>query len=45
MKRDKKARAGTMKFIVADRLGHVVQRTDISDDQACAALEAVKRAD
>ena len=42
MKHDKKARAGTMKFIVADRMGHVVQRTDITEAQARRALEAVK---
>lgn len=41
MKHDKKARAGTLKFIVPDRMGHVVQRTDITDAQARAALEAV----
>jgi 3-dehydroquinate synthase len=42
MKHDKKARAGTMKFIVADRMGHVVQRTDITEAQAKRALEALK---
>ncbi len=41
MRRDKKVRAGQMKFIVADRIGHVVQRTDISEEQARAALEAI----
>lgn len=43
MKHDKKARSGKLKFIVADRMGHVVQRTDITDAQARAALEAVKQ--
>jgi 3-dehydroquinate synthase len=42
MKHDKKVRAGTMKFILADRMGHVVQRTDITLDQARLALEAVR---
>ncbi len=44
MKRDKKVRVGTMKFIVADRIGHVVQRTDVTEAQARTALEAVTRA-
>ncbi len=42
MKHDKKARAGTLTFIVADRIGHVVRRTDISEAQARAALEAIR---
>ncbi|MBI5092046.1 MAG: 3-dehydroquinate synthase [Candidatus Hydrogenedentes bacterium] len=42
MKHDKKARAGTMKFIVVDRMGHAVQRTDITEAQARRALEALK---
>ena len=41
MKRDKKVRSGTMKFIVADRIGHVVQRTDVTVEQAREALCAV----
>ncbi|NUM55898.1 MAG: 3-dehydroquinate synthase [Candidatus Hydrogenedentes bacterium] len=40
MKHDKKVRAGTMKFVVPDRMGHVVHRTDVTLDQARAALEA-----
>lgn len=43
MKRDKKVRTGTLKFIVVDRLGHVVHRTDVTEDQARAALEAVRQ--
>jgi 3-dehydroquinate synthase len=43
MGKDKKVRAGTMKFIVADRIGHVVQRTDIAEAQVRAALAAVSR--
>jgi 3-dehydroquinate synthase len=42
MRKDKKVRAGTMKFILAERIGAVVQRTDISEAQARAALEAIK---
>lgn len=41
MRKDKKVRAGTMKFIVADRIGHVAQRTDITEAQVRAALAAV----
>jgi 3-dehydroquinate synthase len=43
MKRDKKVRTGTLKFIVADRIGHVVHRTDVTETQARAALEAVRK--
>ncbi|MBN2309972.1 MAG: 3-dehydroquinate synthase [Candidatus Hydrogenedentes bacterium] len=43
MRRDKKVRAGTMKFVVADRMGHVVHRTDITEAQAQRALEALTR--
>ncbi len=42
MKRDKKVRTGTLKFIVADRMGHVVHRTDVTESQTRAALEAVR---
>ncbi|MEK7793534.1 MAG: 3-dehydroquinate synthase [Candidatus Hydrogenedentota bacterium] len=42
MKHDKKARAGTLKFIVADRMGHVIHRTDVGEDQARRALGAVQ---
>lgn len=45
MKRDKKVRTGTLKFIVADRFGHVVHRTDVTEAQARAALEAVRAGD
>lgn len=41
MQKDKKVRAGTLKFIVADRIGHVVQRTDITEAQVRAALAAI----
>ena len=43
MKRDKKVRAGRMKFILATGMGAVVQRCDISEAQARAALEAVRK--
>lgn len=42
MRRDKKARAGRLKFIVPDRVGHVIQRTDVTEEQARAALEALR---
>lgn len=42
MRKDKKVRAGTMKFILAERLGAVAQRTDVTEDQVRAALQAVK---
>jgi 3-dehydroquinate synthase len=42
MRRDKKARAGRMKFIVADGLGHVTQRTDVTEDQVCKAMTALQ---
>ncbi len=41
MKRDKKVRAGTMKFVVCDGMGHVVHRTDVTEDQARTALESL----
>ncbi len=42
MKKDKKARAGTLKFVLPDTLGHVVQRTDITEDQVRQALLALR---
>lgn len=42
MKRDKKVRSGTMKFILADRLGSVVHRTDVTEAQVRSALESLK---
>lgn len=44
MRRDKKVRDGRMKFIVADCIGHVVQRTDVSEAQARQALAAIASA-
>lgn len=41
MKHDKKARAGTLKFVLADKIGHVIHRSDITEDQTRRALEAV----
>jgi len=45
MKKDKKVRTGTMKFIVADAIGSVVQRTDVTPAQAAIALESLKTKD
>lgn len=42
MRKDKKVRAGAMKFILADRMGHVVQRTDIAEADVRAALESLR---
>jgi 3-dehydroquinate synthase len=41
MKHDKKARAGTLKFVVADSMGHVIHRTDITEDQTRDALKQI----
>ena len=41
MRHDKKVRAGAMKFIVPDLMGHVVHRTDVTVDQARTALDAL----
>jgi 3-dehydroquinate synthase len=43
MKHDKKVRAGTMKFVLADKMGHVIHRTDITEEQAQRALESLTR--
>jgi len=42
MRKDKKVRAGTMKFVVATGLGSVTRRTDITEEQARAAFAAVR---
>jgi 3-dehydroquinate synthase len=42
MRHDKKVRSGTMKFVVPDAMGHVVHRTDVTEEQARRALEAVR---
>jgi 3-dehydroquinate synthetase len=42
MRKDKKVRTGTLRFILPVNMGEVVQRTDITDDQVRAALEAVR---
>jgi len=42
MRYDKKARAGSLKFVVADEIGHAVQRTDVTLNQARAALESLR---
>ena len=41
MKHDKKARAGVLKFIVVDGIGHAVQRTDVAEEHVRAALLAL----
>jgi 3-dehydroquinate synthase len=42
MKHDKKSRAGALRFVLPDRIGHVVQRTDVSREQVRQAFEAVR---
>jgi 3-dehydroquinate synthase len=42
MQKDKKARAGTLKFILAEAMGRVTQRTDISEAAVRRALDAVR---
>lgn len=42
MRKDKKVRSGTMKFILADELGRVVQRTDVPEAAVRKALEGVR---
>ena len=44
MKHDKKSRAGTLRFILPDRMGHVVQRTGITETQARDAFQALRNA-
>ena len=43
MRKDKKVRAGAMKFVLATGMGSVVQRTDVPEKDVRAALEAVRR--
>jgi len=45
MKHDKKTRAGTMKFVLADRMGHVVHRTDVSEDDTRQAIKSLIQGD
>ncbi len=42
MKHDKKVVSGTMKFILADGMGHVVQRTDVPEDLVLSVLEELR---
>lgn len=42
MKYDKKARGGALKFVLADRFGHVVHRTGVGEDLVRRALDALK---
>ena len=41
MKHDKKARAGTLKFVVLDGIGRAALRTDILPEQARAAFQSI----
>jgi 3-dehydroquinate synthase len=45
MHKDKKARAGLLKFVLARRMGEVVQRTDITDAQAREAFSVLRAAE
>jgi 3-dehydroquinate synthase len=45
MQKDKKVRAGTLKFIVSDGIGHVLHRTDITESQVRTALSAISGGD
>ncbi|HNR34271.1 MAG TPA: 3-dehydroquinate synthase [Candidatus Hydrogenedentes bacterium] len=42
MRHDKKVRSGAVKLILPDRMGHVVQRTDIDDALVRKAFEALR---
>ncbi|MBI3119834.1 MAG: 3-dehydroquinate synthase, partial [Candidatus Hydrogenedentes bacterium] len=42
MHKDKKVRAGLMKFILPTEIGTVVHRTDVQEDQARRALESLR---
>lgn len=42
MKHDKKARGGRLKFVLPDRIGHVVQRTDIAESAVRRTLEVLR---
>ena len=42
MRKDKKVRAGVMKFVLATAMGHVVQRTDVPEATARSAFEALR---
>lgn len=42
MRHDKKARAGQLKLILPDRMGHVVQRKDVEDTALREAFEALR---
>ncbi len=42
MRHDKKARSGTLRFVLPDRMGHVVQRTDVPEEHVRRALEALR---
>ena len=41
MRHDKKARAGAMTFVLPDRMGHVVRRSDVAENDVRNALNAL----
>ncbi len=43
MKKDKKSHAGTLTFVTPTRLGAVIQRRDVTEAQARAAFESLRR--
>jgi 3-dehydroquinate synthase len=43
MKHDKKARSGALRLVLPDRIGHAVQRADISREQVRKAFEALRQ--
>jgi 3-dehydroquinate synthase len=45
MRKDKKVRAGAMKFVLPVGMGEVVQRTDITEDQVLRALNSLRDPD
>jgi 3-dehydroquinate synthase len=42
MRRDKKAHSGTLRLVLADRMGHVVQRTDVPEAHVRESLDALR---
>lgn len=42
MRKDKKVRAGALKFVLPCAMGQVTHRTDVTEEQVRAALEAVR---
>jgi 3-dehydroquinate synthase len=42
MRRDKKAHSGTLRLVLPDRMGHVVQRTDVPESRVRESLDALR---